>query len=116
MTKLLRFLAVAYIAYGAVTLGFVGQLVWRVFRAGPAPGEVSALQWVPLATFVVIAVALSVMFAWLGYLLFHRRRRRLLLVLSTISCLGIPVGTILGALTIYALTRPEIVREFERTI
>ena len=116
MTKLLRFLAVGYIAYGAVTLGFVGQFLWRVFRSGPTPGEVSALQWVPLVSFLVVAAALSVMFTCLGYLLFRRRHRRLLLVLSSISCLGIPVGTVLGALTIYALTRPEIAREFTPTI
>ena len=117
MKKLLRFLAVGYVAYGAVTLGFASQLLWRVLRSEATPDEpVSALQWVPLTAFAIIAIALSVMFAWLGFLLFRRFHRRRLLVLASISCLGIPVGTVLGALTIYALTRPEIAREFTPTI
>jgi hypothetical protein len=116
MTKLLRFLAVAYVVYGVVTLGFAGRLLWRVFRSAAEAGEpLSAPQWVPVTTFGIIAVALSVMFAWLGFLLFRRSHRRRLLVLAAISCLGIPVGTVLGALAIYALTRPEISREFTAT-
>lgn len=90
--------------------------MWRVWRAlSEADAEASALQWMPLASFLVIAVAFIAMFVWLGFLLFRRRRRRAALVMAGISCLGIPIGTLLGGLTIYALTRPEISSEFGPT-
>jgi hypothetical protein len=115
MKSLVRFLAVGYVAYGAATLGFAGELLWRVYRSARSEAPVSLLQWVPAATFAFIAIALGGLCVWLGYLLFRPYHRRRLLVLAAISCLAIPVGTILGALTIYAITRPEISREFHPT-
>ena len=116
MKKLPSLLAVGYIAYAAVTLGFVGQFVWRVWRTQAASAEeVPLLSWAPLASFVLIALVLIAVFVYLGVLLFRRRRRRVALVLAAVSCLGIPVGTLLGGLTIYALTRPEISSEFPLT-
>jgi hypothetical protein len=53
------------------------------------------------------------MFFALAYFLSTRRRRKAVFIMAAITCLGIPVGTILGGLTIYALTRPEISSEFE---
>jgi len=41
--------------------------------------------------------------------------RRASLVLAGISCIGIPIGTILGGLTLDALTRPELSSEFTPT-
>jgi hypothetical protein len=114
--RLPSLLAVGYIAYAAVTLGFVGQFVWRVWRAQVASAEEVPLRsWLPLATFVFLALVLIAVFVYLGILLFQRRRRRVALVLAAVSCLGIPVGTLLGGLTIYALTRAEIISEFPPT-
>jgi hypothetical protein len=66
----------------------------------------------PLAIFVVTSVAFISMFFALAYFLSARRRRRAILIMAGITCVGIPIGTILGGLTIYALTRPEIRSEF----
>jgi hypothetical protein len=116
LKKLSSLLAVGYIAYAVVTLGFVGQFVWRVGRAQLASAEEVPLRsWTPLASFILIALALIAVFVYLGVLLFQRRRRRVALVLAAVSCLGIPVGTLLGGFTIYALTRAEISSEFPPT-
>ena len=48
----------------------------------------------------------------LSLFLSKRRWRRGALVLACISCISVPIGTILGALTIHALTRPEVSSEF----
>lgn len=114
MKKFLPYLSIAYLIYALVVAFFVGRLLLQFYRA--YSGQVvplSSAQWVPLAVFVVIAVAFIGMFFALAYFLSTRRRRKAVLIMAGITCLGIPVGTILGGLTIYALTRPEISSEFE---
>ena len=117
MRRTLRFLSVGYVIYALFIAWFITRLLLRVYAAQSA-GEMqlSGIYWVPLALTTMIAVSCIVMFLCLAYFLSGRRRRRAALVLAGISCIGIPVGTILGGLTIYALTRPEIRAEFTPTI
>jgi hypothetical protein len=117
MKKLLPFLSIGYVIYALLVAWFVGRTLLQVYRAYSAEAmQVSPIQWVPLAMLVVIATAFISMFLCLAYFLSARRRRRAALIIAGISCLGIPVGTILGGLTIYALTRPEISSEFTPTV
>jgi hypothetical protein len=114
MKKLLSFLSISYLVYALLVAWFVGRTllqVYRAYSAGPMPA--SNVSWVPLALFLFISVAFISMFICLAFFLSTRRRRRAAMILAGISCLGIPVGTILGGLTLYALTRPEIAAEFE---
>ena len=117
MKRLLSFLSMGYVVYAAVTLGFVVHFFWRVYSAHSAGDEQAPeMQWAALVTFGFVTITLIVMFVVLGWMLAKRRHRRAAMIIAGISCLGIPVGTILGALTLYALTRPEVVTEFsERT-
>ena len=117
MRRLLSFLSVCYAIYALLVAWFIGRLLVRVYTAQSA-GEmqVSGIQWVPLVMITAIAVSFIAIFLCLALFLSGRRSRRAALVLAWISCIGIPVGTILGGLTIYALTRPEIRAEFTPTI
>lgn len=116
MKKLLPFLSIAYLIYALLVAWFVGRTLLQVYRTYSVETmPASAVSWVPLAVFVFISAAFISMFVCLAFFLSTRRRRRAALIIAGISCLGIPVGTILGGLTIYALTRPEIISEFTET-
>ena len=111
--RILPFLSVGYVIYALLIAWFICRLLFRVYRAQSAGQmQLSGIQWMPLATtsffaFVFIGICLC-----LALFLSARRWRRGALVLACISCLSIPIGTILGGLTIYALTRPEVKSEF----
>ena len=113
MRRILPFLSVGYVIYALLIAGFIYRLLFRVYRAQSAGQmQLSGIQWMPLAmtsffAFAIICICLS-----LALLLSVRRWRRGGLVLACISCISIPIGTILGGLTIYALTRPEVSSEF----
>lgn len=117
MKRFLPFLSISYLVYALLTAWFVGRILLQVYHASSTETmQVSSIQWVPLAVLVFISAAFICMFFCLAYFLSTRRRRRAALILAGISCLGIPMGTILGGLTIYALTRPEISSEFTPTV
>jgi hypothetical protein len=113
MKKLIRFLPVGYAVYALLIGLFVPSVLLRVHDAQVASGEgVNGLQLVPLITLAVITAIFIILFASLAVLLARRCARRTSLVIAGIACLGIPIGTILGGLTIYALTRPDVTSEF----
>ena len=116
MKKLVTFLSVGYAVYALLIGLFVASVLLRVHGAQVASGEpIGGLQLVPLIALSVITAIFVVLFVSLAVLLLRRRARRASLVIAGISCLGIPVGTILGGLTIYALTRPHVISEFTPT-
>ena len=111
--NILRFLPIAYLIYSLVVLWFVGRTLFQVYQAYsieamPAP----PMPWLQMTLLAVFSGAFITMFVLLAIFLSARRHRRAALIIAGISCLGIPVGTILGGLTLYALTRPEIADEF----
>jgi hypothetical protein len=111
--RILPFLSVGYVIYALLIAWFICRLLFRVYRAQSA-GQVqlSGIHWMPLVMTSVFAFALIGMCVCLALFLSARRWRRGALVLACISCISIPIGTILGGLTIYALTRPEVISEF----
>jgi hypothetical protein len=115
--RLLSFLSLGYVIYALLVSWFIGRLLLRVYQAQSA-GEMqlSGIQWMPLAMITVIALIFITIFLCLAFFLSARRCRRASLVLAGISCIGIPIGTILGGLTLYALTRPKVSSEFTPTI
>src|SRR5215470_14225963 len=74
--------------------------------------QLSGIHWTPLAMTSFFAFAFIGICLCLALFLSARRWRRGALVLACISCISVPIGTILGGLTIYALTRPEVSSEF----
>jgi MFS family permease len=114
--RLIAFLAVGYALYALVIGWVVTSLLLRVRDEQALTGEtITGVQLVPLITLSVITAVFIILFASLAVLLARRRARRASLVIAGISCVGIPLGTILGGLTIYALTRPDVISEFTPT-
>ena len=111
--RILPFLSVGYVIYALLIAGFICRLLFRVYRAQSAGQmQLSGIQWMPLAVTSFFAFALIGICLCLALCLSARRWRRGVLVLACIACISIPIGTILGGLTIYALTRPEVSSEF----
>jgi hypothetical protein len=111
--RILPFLSVGYVIYALLIAWFICRLLFRVYRAQSAGQmQLSGIHWMPLAMTSVFAFAFIGICLCLALFLSARRWRRGALVLACISCLSVPIGTILGGLTIYALTRPEVKSEF----
>jgi hypothetical protein len=111
--RILPFLSVGYVIYALLIAWFICRLLFRVYRAQSAGQmQLSGIHWMPLAMTSVFAFAFIGICLCLALFLSARRWRRGALVLACISCISVPIGTILGGLTIYALTRPEVKSEF----
>ncbi|HJT79643.1 MAG TPA: hypothetical protein VJ719_00480 [Chthoniobacterales bacterium] len=113
--KLIRFLSIGYAVYAVIIGVVVASVLLRVHDGQVASGEpVTKFQLVPLLTLSLITAIFIILFTCLAVLLSRRRARRASLAIAGISCLGFPIGTMLGGLTIYVLTRPDVVSEFAR--
>lgn len=111
--RILPFLSVGYVIYALLIAWFICRLLFRVYRAQSAGQlQLSGIQWMPLAMTSFFAFAFIGICLCLTLCLSARRWRRGALVLACISCISIPIGTILGGLTIYALTRREVSSDF----
>ena len=111
--RILPFLSVGYVIYALLIAWFICRLLFRVYRAQSAGQmQLSGIHWMPLAMTSFFAFAFIGICLCLALFLSARRWRRGALVLACISCISVPIGTILGGLTIYALTRPEVKSEF----
>ena len=111
--RILPFLSVGYVIYALLIAWFICRLLIRVYRAQSAGQlQLSGIQWMPLVMTSFFAFAFIGICLCLTLCLSARRWRRGALVLACISCISIPIGTILGGLTIYALTRREVNSEF----
>ena len=111
--RILPFLSVGYVIYALLIAWFICRLLIRVYRAQSAGQlQLSGIQWMPLAITSFFAFAFIGICLCLTLCLSARRWRRGALVLACISCISIPIGTILGGLTIYALTRREVSSDF----
>jgi hypothetical protein len=111
--RILPFLSVGYVIYALLIAWLICRLLFRVYRAQSAGQmRLSGIQWMPLAMTSFLAFVLIGICLCLALFLSVRRWRRGALVLACISCISVPIGTILGGLTIYALTRPEVSSEF----
>jgi hypothetical protein len=109
-----RFLPYCYIALALVCTVAVAMVLRSVIVAYQIHDDDfgTPLQLVPLFTFSALGVALTIAFVANGALLFRRRRRKFSVVLAVVGCLAFPIGTMLGAITIFILTREEIRNEY----
>ena len=72
----------------------------------------NARELATLIVFLLIAVVLSTVYLLNAIFLLRRVNRKASIILSLISCLGFPFGTILGTLSLFVLTRNEIKNEY----
>src|ERR1700686_717661 len=97
MIKFVRILSGAYAVYTLLMLLFViRNFVVFVSRAysegyhGRAPFVVSVI------TFAIIGILCVTVSASLSYLLAVTRHRKAALIIACVTCVGFPIGTILG--------------------
>jgi hypothetical protein len=69
-------------------------------------------QIVPLIVLLLIALGLGTVYAFNAVFLLRKVNRKASLILSIISCIGFPLGTIVGILSLIVLTRREIKDEY----
>jgi uncharacterized integral membrane protein len=113
--KFLRILSGAYAVYTLLMLLFViRNFVTFVSSAYSGGYHGSAPLPVSIITFAVIGMVSVGITAFLSYLLAASRHRKAALIIAGVTCIGIPIGTVLGVLTIYALTRPEVASQFHQ--
>jgi NADPH:quinone reductase-like Zn-dependent oxidoreductase len=116
--NILRLLAVLHFGLAGLTALFsclpLVQLVvaGAVLSRSGAPGGAAVEMYVgmaALAASVLAAWALAVCLVLTGVHLWRRLHRTFCLVMSGVECIVlIPLGTALGAVTIWALTRPKV--------
>lgn len=63
---------------------------------------------------MLIILGLAGLFAYAGYCLQNLRHRTFCIVMAAITCLSIPIGTILGVFTLVVLLRPSAAALFEQ--
>ena len=101
MKKLLSFLSIGYLVYSLVVAWFVGRTLLQVYRAYSVEMMPAApIPWFALTVLLVVSTLFISMFVSIAFFLSARRRRRAAMVMAAISCVGIPVGTLLGGLTL----------------
>ena len=115
MKKLVPWLALAYLIY-AVFVSFALGRVFLHFYHAAGPGPWTAKEWAPLAVLLSASGGRIILLLCVAYFLATRSHRLAALVMAGISALAVPIGTILGGLTLYALTRSEIRSEFAPTV
>ena len=69
-------------------------------------------SYVPLISFGIIGLVLIILISILVYFLFKQTHRTVCIILSVILLAAFPFGTILGIITILALTRSDIKKQF----
>ena len=117
MTKFMRFLSVAWAIFALAILLLVARN-FIVFVSTAYHGGYHGRAPLPVSILVFLLGGIaSVMLTGLpAYFLAVARHRKAALILAAINCIGFPVGTVLGVLTLIALTRADGASAFHATI
>lgn len=97
----------AIFAIISIVISIASYYKIRAFQAG-----------IVQASFTVLDIFIVIMFVWVlvnilaGYLLMMRKARVFCMGLTVFNLLFTPLGTILGALTLYYLMRSDVVKEY----
>ncbi len=79
--------------------------------AGAAPFDPRMVGWifvVAASLMIAFGLALAGLMVYAGRCIARRRRHLLCLVVAALSCMMMPVGTVLGVFTLMVLTRPRV--------
>jgi tetratricopeptide (TPR) repeat protein len=113
-----------YLAGGLIALFAIAVLLARIAAilgvsrlapAGTAVSRMSSATGVDLwgvTNFVLFCACLTMVVA--GSCMRRRRAHAFCVVVAGFSCLAVPFGTVLGALTLFVLTKPEVRMLFQR--
>jgi MFS family permease len=85
----------------------IGALYRENVHQPPNPHDVATR-----IVLLLIAMGLATVYILNAIFLLRKARRKTSIILSLISCIGFPLGTILGAISLFVLTRNTIKNEF----
>jgi cytochrome b561 len=95
-----------------------GVFLWAGRELAPRPGETLVLTQGARATdtvttllvalLIAVGMAVGALIGWGGRCLARRRRWRVCVLTSFVACLFVPLGTLLGGITLSYLTRRDV--------
>jgi hypothetical protein len=123
----LRVLSILYYVWGGLSvvgacfMGAYAVIGGTVLTAVSQSEREPAAAWAGAVVFVVMGglFLLLAALAWLtiltGRYLAQRRRYTFCLVMAIVTCLSVPLGTVLGIFTLIVLQRPSVKQLFGQT-
>lgn len=127
----LRILSICYYVFGALSfccgsfplihvaigIGIMMGIIPMEDGGQPAPPGVQFLAGgmftVIGGAIILLAWAMAAFAVYTGWNLAQRRRHTLCIICAAIICVNMPLGTILGVLTLVCLIKEEVKAEFE---
>jgi len=113
ITGLFSLFPLLHLAMGLAIV--TGKLPMEPNATGPEPIDPRLFGWIFVA-FASVAIAcgltLAGCMAYAGRCLKQRRRHTLCVVVAAISCMMMPIGTVLGVFTLIVLMRPSVKAAF----
>lgn len=104
---LLIAIGVVVVASGAITLGGM--------EAGAPEAQVAGLAVGVIGSIVILVLLLTTTLQFLvARFLEQRRAHTFCFVIAVLNCLNMPIGTVLGVLTLIVLMRPSVQAMFEQ--
>jgi hypothetical protein len=115
ITGLFALFPVLHLAMGLwmVSGGFPEQAA----KPGQAPMDPQMFGWIFVAiasVLIAFGMTLAALLAVAGRRLKQRRSHTFCLVVAGLTCMNMPLGTVLGVFTLVVLTRPGVREAFER--
>ncbi len=77
-------------------------------QGGGLPAEIMVIMVIIVVFSVVLSLGSAVLYYYCGRFLRERRKRTFCFVIAVITCMSVPLGTILGIFTIVVLNRPSV--------
>jgi hypothetical protein len=103
------YLVLAMLALVSLVLVLVSMI--SLFREH-VPQALNPRELVTLVVFLFIAIGLSSVYLLNAIFLLRKVKRKASIILSIMSCIGFPLGTILGTISLLVLTRDQIKNEY----
>lgn len=114
LTALFSLFPLIHVGIGIATL--MGAMPMES-NGGPAsPAETRLFGWmfIGIGSFVILCgLTLAGFMAYAGRCLARQRRHTLCLVVAALSCMCMPLGTVLGVFTLIVLLRPAVKAAFD---
>lgn len=117
MEKHVSILGIIYIVYSAFSLLAAAALFFTLVGAGAISGDeeafaVTTIIAIVLSSFLTVT-ALPGLLGGIGLLKYQPWARWLLLILGFINLLNFPIGSVLGAYTIWALSNDDMIKHYK---